>query len=57
MWRVFSSAALAHKVSLKRSHTMEEEIYKQTLNFIADKLEEIAKFIRNLTAEKDKPLK
>lgn len=31
---------------------MEEEIYKQTLNFIADKLEEIAKLIRNLTAEK-----
>lgn len=56
MWRVFSSAALAFKVSLKRSHTMEEEIYKQTLNFIADKLEEIVKLIRDLTAEKDKPL-
>lgn len=36
---------------------MEEEIYKKTLNFIADKLEEIVKFIRNLTAEKNKPLK
>ena len=35
---------------------MEVEIYKKTLNFIADKLEEIAKFIRNLTAEKNKPL-
>lgn len=35
---------------------MEEEIYKQTLNFIADKLEEIANFIRDLTAKKDKPL-
>lgn len=35
---------------------MEEEIYKQTLNFIADKLEEIVKLIWDLTAEKDKPL-
>lgn len=35
---------------------MEEEIYKKTLNFIADKLEEIVKLIRDLTAEKDKPL-
>ena len=35
---------------------MEEEIYKQTLNFIADKLEEIVKLIRDLTAEKNKPL-